>query len=135
MKQRKIKFRAWDKTNKRMLLFTEGFYIDDMDSCGLIFNPYTFYDKEKSYSKEDVILMQFTGIKDRKKKDIYEGDILTSEDGGYEGEVFWDDEEMCYMCGSKDGASNNLAKEDIFYEANVEIKGHIYEDKISRRKE
>jgi len=61
---REIKFRAWDKKNKRMMelgdifkCFEAGNYLDNL--------------------REDlIIIMQYTGLKDKNGKEIYEGDFV-----------------------------------------------------------
>jgi hypothetical protein len=59
---REIKFRAWDKTNKWM---ERPF---NLYECGCLNN-------EDGYSAEYFALMQYTGLKDKQGKEIYEGDI------------------------------------------------------------
>lgn len=74
---REIKFRAWSKREKKMLFFQDYFCVEDIDSCGLIFFPEEM-SNHLSGRKEDFELMQFTGLKDKNGKDIFEGDILQS---------------------------------------------------------
>ena len=60
---REIKFRAWDKVNRLML---------NNVSTGTI----TIFDNGKKADYKDCIFQQYTGLKDRNGKEIYDRDIL-----------------------------------------------------------
>jgi len=81
---RTIKFRVWDKGDKKIYyparIFPDGFTLG-------------FPSETKAG-----ILMQFTGLKDRNGKEIYEGDILRI--GGSSRVVEWKevcDDKLCYV--------------------------------------
>ena len=60
MKQREIKFRAWDRKSKQML---DESWLGDNSYYSIFLN-------------EDLQIMQYTGLKDKNGKEIYEADIL-----------------------------------------------------------
>ena len=70
--QREIKFRAWDTVNKLWLNYSH-YPLLTLDGKLCHFTNGHVVDLDKS---EDVVLMQYTGLKDRYGKEIYEGDIV-----------------------------------------------------------
>jgi len=93
---RKIKFRAWAKG---------GMWGDEAAKRWLHVN------------KKEPIIMQFTGLKDKNGKEIYEGDVVKDIDGN-NWECKFTGQRLLY---NKDGADWS----DIF--ENMEIIGNIYE--------
>jgi len=74
---REIKFRAWDKKNG----MTTCFAVHASGLCAYMNNEWLEY-------SETPILMQYTGLKDKNGKDIYEGDILSPNKRYIEGKQF-----------------------------------------------
>ena len=116
-RMRQIKFRAWDKENKKMIfggfvIWADGdiFTNDDLDN-------------RRQIDGINLIPMQFTGLLDKNGKEIYEGDEIKCED--LYCEVKWDEFE-CGWCFDSDGRSICIRPE--FARENWEIIGNIYED-------
>jgi len=118
---REIKFRAWER-NK------------------MIYNP-CVSDLENSGATEvnpairffDGVLMQFTGLLDKDKKEIYEGDIVQygCEDGIAIAQIVFDEneDEGAFLCGFKCVLLNIIDYPDDEYDPReLEVIGNIYEN-------
>ena len=124
---REIKFRAWLKEDKKMENVKTMDFTDKTIRClkkNEFINAYLL----RRVSFDDVELLQYTGLKDKNGKEIYEGDIL-----------FFRDENMKYVVVWQDAAfiikSIEIRKysEKMYWIDDVEIcceiVGNIYENK------
>lgn len=119
---RKLKFRAWLKGEKKMV-----------EVEAINFNGCIMAENWHKFDFETIELMQFTGLKDRDGKEIYEGDIITA---GIVGEMYsakqrkhiveYIDRQGCF-CGK-----THIVKREYFVPLremyDVEIIGNIYEN-------
>lgn len=112
---REIKFRVWDKANQKFEYF-------DLGSANLYENVFNRYESE---------VQQFTGLSDKNKKEIYEGDIVkfkwvnpAEEVEETQGEVFWDDQMVMF---SFDRSFNFAMNDSCFLQETLEVVGNIFE--------
>lgn len=127
---REIKFRCWDIENKEMLEVQELDYADSYDGQPMIrttmYNDY--------FDTEDMILMQYTGLKDKNGKEIYEGDIIYCKQyiGGNCVEYCIEKGYVCFNDGEfglyrKQGYYQSLYKFKE-YDYEFEVIGNIYDN-------
>lgn len=114
MKQREIKFRFWDKKEKKMIYSdSEVFMRLDGTQIG----------HWKRGWKEDIVLLQYTGLHDKNGKEIYEGDIMKMEGGICPVIVVWDYDRWVWK--TKEG---ELAESFSGFHDEYEVIGNIYEN-------
>ena len=113
---REIKFRAWDKLNKEM------FNVESIN-----FQERRVYKDTVSYRKfNDIELMEYTELKDKNEKEIYEGDILFDRFGEiYYKVIFKNGSFRAEFEGDFDEYSFDLIDVNLQW---CEVVGNIYEN-------
>ena len=67
---REIKFRVWDKEDKNMSIPFDIFDFSQDES------GFKWFGNTNVDDKENIVILQFTGLKDKNGKEIFEGDII-----------------------------------------------------------
>lgn len=127
---REIKFRAFDSKEKRFIdLFDYDFWIRD---DGIVSKISYDYDGDGRYDSSEspqlhIILTQYTGLKDKNGKEIYEGDICQMEYFEDNGLGQLNRSTSIGMCVFEKGCYR-VDEVPLYLENNVLVIGNIYEN-------
>ena len=109
---REIKFRAWDGEQ-----IMPAFWVDERkDFFGLIY--------QRGMSK--VQFMQYTGLKDKNGKEIYEGDIVKYDSGNLFGIEFKFGKWLCV--NKNDDLKTGILYDLLNASVEIEVISNIYEN-------
>lgn len=123
-----IKFRAWDRTDKLM-------YVDIQDGINFDDGSHYSFSQFLQWSGNDDDyhvweVMQYTGLKDKNSKEIYEGDIVNHGDN-YPSIVRFGIKSYGFELeepGYDDEGYGSRWHEFIYLTSPIEVIGNIYEN-------
>lgn len=123
---REIKFRAWDKELEEWTNYS----ISNING-----NIIDFYNKEEGFWESDregeqFTLCQYTGLKDKNNREIYEGDVIKAISfARWVGVAKYSDENQAFIFDDLD--KKYRGKSTVFmnqFDDGFEILGNIYEN-------
>ncbi len=116
---RELKFRAWYKSEKKMIYNIQNEFEERIELGMDCFSDYL--------NNDDFIVNQFTGRTDKEGKEIYEDDILLIIGQGYF-RVTWDRDNCKFYLLPLEDYLDEMPL-DRSWEVDYEVEGNIYENK------
>ena len=120
---REIKFRAWDSYHKEFIFDAQATYDNQCRGKGSI-NHESF---QEVLEDETCIVEQFTGLKDKNGKEIYEGDIVGCDYCCESHIISWCDNAACFEAWQNDGAPCLMLGES-HEQLHYRVIGNIHEN-------
>jgi len=107
---RQIKFRAWNPVDMEMI------------ADPLVYDDVGINDNFENFEDDEYYLMQYTGLKDKNGKSIFEGDVIRLED--VQAIITFDDGAFQMITSKHQGRSQAIQNRTKRFE----IIGNIYEN-------
>ena len=118
---RELKFRVWDKLEERFITCDSGYqgqYVLSLKG--------EFHNLQNGSGGKEYIVQQYTGLKDKNGKEIYEGDIFKGSDYKWDAVEFRNGQFQVNLKGARTFSLEELCC-DIDYQA-PEVIGNMFEN-------
>lgn len=116
-----MKFKAWDPTTKSMSFSYE--FTELVGRYGKFYFP-----DGKNHKKKNLIILQFTGLQDKNKVDIYGGDLVRVPDSDFDEPLVVAYKAPQFILHEVNKPENRIAGEWNFPNK-VEVIGNVFENK------